>query len=206
MSGTSRGQAYSLEAIAGSVIVVMALLFALQSIIITPTTSSGVDPDVREDLRAQASDTLVIVNSNETTDISYYARHWIPESRTFEGGQNPSVGYGTTEPPGIFGNILNITFSQRSRLYNIEVLYLGANATDDRGRVPMVYRGQPAEGAVTASYTVTLYDNQTLTSGKTGTAELWEYRTDPNSEAYYPIPNAVEGPVYNVVEVRLTVW
>jgi hypothetical protein len=70
----------------------------------------------------------------------------------------------------------------------------------------MVYRGQPAEGAVTASYTVTLYDNQTLTSGKTGTAELWEYGTDPNSEAYYPIPNAVEGPVYNVVEVRLTVW
>ena len=206
MSGSNRGQAYSLEAIAGSVIVVTALLFALQSIIITPTTSSGVDPDVRKDLRAQASDMLVIVDNNETTDLSYYTRLWVPESQTFEGAQNPSVGYGTTRPPGIFGEILNTTFKENSRLYNVEVLYLGTNATDDRGRVPMTYHGQPAEGAVTASYTVTLYDNQTLTSGKTGTAELWEYDTDPNSEGYYPIPNAVEGPVYNVVEVRLTVW
>ena len=206
MLGANRGQAYSLEAIAGSVIVVMALLFALQSIIITPTTSSGVDPEVREDLRAQASDTLVIVDSNETADLSYYTRYWVPEIRTFEGGQNPSVGYGTNSPPEVLGTILKRTFTRNSRLYNIKALYLHTNASDGRGRVPMVYRGQPAEGAVTASHTVTLYDNQTLTSGKTGTAELWEYETNPTSEAYYPIPNAVEGPVYNVVEVRLTVW
>ena len=51
-----RGQAYTLESIAGAVIVLTAVLFALQSIIITPTTSSAVDPEVRSELQQQADE------------------------------------------------------------------------------------------------------------------------------------------------------
>jgi hypothetical protein len=73
----------------------------------------------------------------------------------------------------------------------------------------MAYRGEPSDDAVTASYTVTLYDNQTLTAENASqNVELWQYDTNGTNsdDGYYPIPNAVEGPVYNVVEVRLVVW
>jgi hypothetical protein len=207
---TDRGQAYTLESLAAVIIIITALLFSLQSVIITPTTSSGVDPDVRSELRQQADDILVITASNDTYDLSFYARFWNQNSRTFAGknATSPRVGYGDEQPPLAFGEMLHETFTDRSRKYNIELYYQGKNLSDGRGSVTMVDRGTPSEGAITTSYVVTLYDNQTLTAPRAGNSELWEYGTNAtnNRDGYYPVPNAVDGPVYNVVEVRLTVW
>jgi hypothetical protein len=102
---------------------------------------------------------------------------------------------------------MNRTFTQRGYLYNVELRY----RTDVAGEsepMTLVSRGFPDENAVVASWTVTLYDNDTLTGPGAGGAELWEYDTDPadGDDGYYPIPDAVDGPVYNVVEVRVVVW
>jgi hypothetical protein len=205
-----RGQAYTLQAVIGGLVILTAFLFALQSIIITPTTTSAVDPEVRTDLRQQAADILTITSENETTDLSYYVRYWDQNRQTFAGeaALNPDVGYGDNPPPGVFGEMLDETFTERGRFYSVEMFYRQKNFSESRERIVMVDQGTPAEGAVVASRNVVLYDNQTLTSDRTGTAELWEYGTDPanNENGYYPIPNAVGGPVYNVVEVRVTVW
>ena len=209
-AGDQRGQAYTLESIAGAVIVLTAVLFALQSIIITPTTSSAVDPEVRSELQQQADDVLVITADNATNDLSWFVRYWDQSRRTFAGSQavNPRVGYGGNEPPGAIGTMLNETFTARGHTYNVELYYRGQNISDGHGRVPAVYRGRPGEGAVVASHTVTLYDNQTLTAPRSSNAELWQYSPNAsnNRDGYYPIPDAVDGPVYNVVEVRITVW
>lgn len=205
-----RSQAYTLQAIIGGIMILTAFLFAFQSIIITPTTTSAVDPEVRTDLRQQATDIMTITNGNETTDLSYYVRFWDQNSRTFAGkaALNPDVGYGNNPPPGIFGKMLDETFTERGRFYNVEIFYLQETLSAGRESVVMVNQGSPAEGAVVASRTVVLYDNQSLTTDGAGTAELWKYGTDPtnNENGYYPIPDAVDGPVYNVVEVRVTVW
>lgn len=205
-----RGQIYVLEAIIGGLIILTAFLFALQSIIITPTTTTAVDPTVRADLRQQAEDIMTITDQNDTTDLSWYVRFWNGQRQTFAGPEalNPTVGYGDNAVPGPFGVMLEETFAERSRSYNVEVFYQTANLSDERGRIVMVDRGTPAEGAVVASRTVVLFDNQSLTAPRAGTTELWEYGTDPtdNEDGYYPIPDAVDGPVYNVVEVRLVVW
>lgn len=204
-----RGQAFTLEAIVGALVVLTAFLFALQSIVITPTTTAAVDPGARADLRQQAEDVMRLTEQNETTDLSFYLRNWNWNQGMFagEGALNPDVGYGTTGPPGVFGVMLNETFTQRSRSYNIEVFYLRENRSEERGRLVMVDRGTPAEGAVVASRMVVLYDNQTLTASRAGSAELWQYETNATGGAgQYPIPDVAEGPVYNVVEVRLTVW
>lgn len=210
LRGDERGQAYTLQAVVGGLIILTAFLFALQSIIITPTTTSAVDPEVRTDLRQQATDIMTITDENETTDLSYYVRFWDQSRQTFAGeaALNPDVGYGDNPPPGVFGTMLDETFTERGRFYNVEILYQQETLSDGRERVVMVDQGTPAEGAVVASRTVVLYDNQTLTSDRAGTAELWQYGTNPtnNEDGYYPIPNAVDGPVYNVVEVRVTVW
>jgi hypothetical protein len=73
----------------------------------------------------------------------------------------------------------------------------------------MVWMGPPAAEAVTASQRVTLYDNETLTAPGATDRELWEYDTDPSNgeRGFYPIPDAApNSPIYNVVEVRVTVW
>ena len=213
-AGRDRGQVYTLQGLVGAIIVLTAVFFALQTIIITPTTGGSVDPAVREQLRTQADDILTVAAANESFGLSELARYWDQSSRTFEGAVNPRVGYGDRRPPNQFGRMLQDTFGSRSRLYNVELRYLGGpNATGPAagpGTVPVVFRGSPSSNAVVATHTVTLYDNQTLTAEEsiTGGVELWQFDTNATDgdDGYYPVPNAVEGPVYNVLEVRLIVW
>lgn len=205
-----RGQAHTLEGVVAGLVVLIAVLFALEAIIITPTTSSAVDPGERNELRTQADDILTITAQNESLGLSELVRYWDQSDRTFAGPNavNPRVGYGTNQPPGDFGEMLNETFTSRGYRYNVELRYLGSNVTDDRGSIWMVYRGDPSEGAVAASHRVTLYDNQSLTGPYGENAELWQYSTDAtnNEGGYYPIPDTTDGPLYNVVEVRVIVW
>lgn len=205
---TDRGQAYTLEGVISSLLLLTAVLFALQSVIITPTTSGTVDADVRGELRQQANDILVLTAQNESFGLSELSRYWHQSQLTFFNATNPRIGYGSDHPPRHFGQMLEQTFSERSRLYNVYLLYQPATETGDTLRTPVVYQGQPSESAVVSSYTVTLYDNQTLTSPTASSVELWQYDTNATDgdDGYYPIPNAIDGPVYNVVEVRVIVW
>ena len=202
-----RAQAFTIEGLAAALVLTAALVFSLQAVVVTPTTRGTVDEDVRSGLRQQATDVLAVGAGAETGDLSYLVRYWPPNRRTFHDATNAEVGYGLRGPPGAFGRTLNDTFGSRGFLYNVEVVY----RTGDPGRtgeVTMVRQGFPDENAVVATRTVTLYDDQPLTAPGTGGANLTSYDTSlTNGEnGYYPVPDAVGGPVYNVVEVRLTVW
>lgn len=203
-----RSQAFTLEGIVGTIIILTALLFALESVIITPTTGGSVDPSVRERLNTESEDILSSLAQNESFGLSEYARYWDQDTQTFYSALNPRVGYGTREPPGQLGKLMENTFTTRDRTYNIILRYRKKNASEGYGTVPMVYRGQPSESAVTSTYTVTLYDNQTLTAPGSPPVSLWRYDTNATDDdgGYYPIPNAVDGPVYNVVEFRVIAW
>ncbi|MFB6150715.1 MAG: hypothetical protein ABEJ40_02805 [Haloarculaceae archaeon] len=205
----TRGQAFSLEAVISSFILLGALLFALQSVVVVPGSSGDLDASTRADLRQQASDILVTTARADANDLSTLVRNWSQSRQTFADAVNRYIGYGPERPPGAFGEMLNQTFTQRGHLYDVNVVYRQRNLSNGTGRVPMVDRGKPSDQAVTASYTLTLYDNQTLTARNASrNVELWQYDTNAtnNVDGYYPIPNAVDGPVYNVVEVRIVVW
>jgi hypothetical protein len=206
-SGADRAQAFTIEGLSAALVVTAALVFSLQAVVVTPTTRGTVDEDVRSELRQEATDVLTVTATADPDDLSYMVRYWESNRRTFHDAVNAEVGYGLDGPPGTFGETLTATFGGRNYLYNVELVH----RTDDPGRtesVTMVRQGFPDENAVVASRTVTLYDNQTLTAPGSGTAELHEYDTDfgDGDDGYYPVPDAVEGPVYNVVEVRLIVW
>lgn len=202
-----RAQAFTIEGIVAALVLVTAVLLAVQSVVVTPTTRGTVDEDVRTGLRQQATDVLSVTDGADRYDLSYFVRYWEPSGQTFAGAENPTIGYGLDGPPGRFGTLLNQTFSQRNYLYNVDVVYRTADPRES-GSVQMVQQGHPDENAVVASRTVTLYDNDTLTGPGAGGAELWEYDTDlaDGDDGYYPVPNAADGPVYNVVEVRIVVW
>lgn len=203
----ARGQAFTIEGLSAALVVTAALVFSLQAVVVTPTTRGTVDEDVRSELRQEATDVLTVTATADPDDLSHMTRYWESDRRTFHDAVNAEVGYGLDGPPGTFGEALATTFGERNYLYNVELVY----RTEDPGRtgsVRMVRQGFPDENAVVASRTVTLYDNQTLTAPGSGTAELHEYDTEfgDGDDGYYPVPDAVGGPVYNVVEVRLLVW
>ncbi len=204
---TDRAQAYTLEGVIGSLVVLSAVLFAMQSIALTPGTGGSVDVAERQNLQRQATDVLVLSSQNETFGLSTLARYWNERKQTFYGGLTPGLGYGNRHPPGAIGEMLNQTFDNRSRTYNLELRYLPKDPNDPTQTTTVVFQGSPGDNAVVAKRTVTLFDNQTLTAPGASDVELWEYGTSvADNDGYYPVPNAVEGPVYNVLEVRLIVW
>jgi hypothetical protein len=204
----SRGQAYTLEGVVAALILLASVLFALQALIVTPTTSGTVDQDVQSDLRQQANDILVTTANDEEFSLSTLVRYWSQSDQTFFDATNRRVGYGSRRPPGVFGTLLSETFSERARLYNVEMEYLTNGTDGGRESTQIVFRGQPSENAIVATYTVTLFDRQTLTSPTAGDVQLRQLDTDrtDGDDGYYPVPNAVDGPVYNVVEIRVVVW
>lgn len=210
-----RGQAFTLEGVLAASFLVIALLVALQTTVITPTTGGAVDDETRDQLRQKANDILVITANQETRDLSWYAKYWNPNTRTFHGGKDPEVGYGNRGVPNRYGEkhlrlgqMLEQTFTKSGRRYNLVLRYRGNESPGHSGTQRMVYQGPPAEHAVVATHTVTLYDSDTLTGPLGTTRELQEYDTNAsdNDDSYYPIPDVADGHVYNVVEVRLVVW
>jgi hypothetical protein len=207
-SRDDRGQAFTLEGVLAATFLVIALLIALQTTVITPTTGGAVDDETRTELRQRANDVLVVTANAESEDLSWYVRYWNPNTRTFYGAVRPEIGYGSRNPPGTFGAMLQDTFTRSGRSYNVILRYRGNESPGSSGTQRMVYQGPPAEHAVVASHMVTLYDEKTLTGPLATNRELHEYDTNAsdNDDSYYPIPDVVDGPVYNVVEVRLVVW
>jgi hypothetical protein len=212
--GDDRGQAFTLEGFVGSIVVLSAVLFALQATVITPTTGGQVSDSTRAQLSTEASDLMTTLSDDPQHDFVTAISYWDATDQTFAGAVDESSGYGSDgPPPEMFDGAFEETFTENGYTYNLVLHYRGGNVsdiTDGSDSLALVYRGPPAPDAVSVSRTVTLFDNATLDQDVNDDGrQLWEYDTDPSDgdEGYFPIPDAAPGsPIYNVVEVRLTVW
>lgn len=200
---TDRGQAYTLEGFIGAMVVLMAVLFALQSAVITPSTGGLADRSVQAQIQQETQDALVVAatanEDEEKGNLSYMIRHWDEDG--FNGTDEWT--YQMTESDDDYfqtefklGAILEQRFGE-GWSYNVK-LY---PQNDDMKE--LVYQGNPSSSAVTASYTVTLYDNQKTTGEVEQNLSEFDYENTikPNSNN-----DADDGPLYNVVEVRVIVW
>lgn len=204
-----RAQSFTLEGFVGAIVILTAVLFATQSIVVTPGADGESDSATRDRLQQEATDVLVATADRERRDLSYVVRYWDPDERRFSGAIDRTVGYGTAGAPNeLFGDALGQAFGARGYSYNVELFYRNATTARQTDREVLVWMGSPNADAVSASHPVTLYDDMTLTARTAGTQKLESYDDDPaGSERFYPIADAApESPVYNVVEVRLTVW
>lgn len=212
-----RGQAYTLEGFIGSMVVLMAVLFALQSVVITPTTGGAADRAVQSQVQQETMDALAISaegqGRGETGTLSYMVRYWNHSEERFYGANSSdsSDSYGSqtfNREAFVLGQVLSERYTETGSYYNVELVYQNdstANRTFERVR--MVDQGTPPESAVTASHTVTLYDDDELTAPSSRDEGI--NLTEANRNEGYPIPPAENGddnPVYNVVEVRVIVW
>lgn len=195
----NRAQAFTLEGLVAGLILLLALLFAMQAVMLTPG-APGVEgePEVRQ----QTSDVLDIAERDGSLSelLRYYNAS--AEEETFAHAVDQTVGYGSHLPPTTFGALINETFIQRGKVVNVIVEYQRADAVGTNS-LRMIYRGDPPDRTTVASTTVTLYSNQTLTGPEGEEMELWAAA----DAGLYPIPDAdPDGPLHNVVTVRVIVW
>ena len=190
-----RGQIYTLEAVIAAVLLVSSLVFALQVTAVTPLSASTSNQHIENQQRASASG--VLTAAEEAGALKNAVLYWDNSTEQYhDAGQ---LGYYTSDyPPNEFGNITERAFAGRGLAVNVRI-YPYANSTDT---TRLVYRGEPSDNAVSASRTVTIYNDDNLTappSNQTVVADA------DNFDEAVPGDSGGSG-VYNVVRVEVTVW
>lgn len=196
-----RGQAYTLQGFIAAVIVASAVLYGLQAVDTAPWTG-GSDEETTGLVRTQAADALDVAAADGMLRRSVTCLR--------PGGTTPHPYLGvkpTNAPRNVteLGGLLAATFPEDEYDYNVHVDYW--NATEQRRNRTTLYRdfsNPPDENSVTVTRRVTLYDGMTVSEN----AAQRGCRSDEGSlaDTDFYIDDVSEGELYNVVEVRLTVW
>lgn len=194
---TDRGQAFTLEGLVAGLVLVAAIMFALQAVVVTPATPGA---DVGPDVRQQGTDVLDIAEREGALDD--LLRNFNDNESTFAGAKDDVVGYGSEVPDGTFGELLDGAFVQRGQVVNVIIEFRAEDGIETE-TIPLIYRGEPPDAATVATTTVTLYSDQHLTGPEANDTTLAE----ASAEGAYPIPNIdPDGPIHNVVTIRVVVW
>ncbi len=164
-----RAQAHTLEAFTAALLVVSAVVFALQATAVTPLTASTSNQHIENQEKAIADDLLSVTAADGR--LREAVLYWDTTSEQFVGSNDEGV-YANGGPPNAFGDVLNTTFgnvsmndpsgdvvSTRGRIaYNVFVVYRLPNG--ESRQQTMVYMGSPSDNAVVATRTVTLFDGE----------------------------------------------
>lgn len=197
MSGDRlRGQAHTLEGVASALLVLLGLVFALQVTVVTPLTASTANQHISNQLEGATTGTLDV--ADEHGELRRAALSWDEDAGNFhDAGSDGHYGWSATDND--FLSRLDRTFFTARVAYNVDLVYL----TPDSGRDErtLVRSGHPADNAVTVDRLVTLYDDDHLRTASGGLAST----TLEGSSSFYA-PDALNGTVYNVVRLEVTVW
>lgn len=190
-----RAQAHTLEGVGAALVVVLAVVFALQSTAVTPLTASTASQHIETQHERVANGLLETARADG--ELTETLLRWNNSSATFQNADDE--GYYIGAPPDTaFGRALNATFDDSAVAYNVNAYYVGPDGNRQQRRV--VYHGEPSSDAVAATRVVTLYDDQTFTN------QNGEVIAVENASYFEPTAPNVPGPVYAVVEVEVVVW
>lgn len=195
-TGDARGQAFTLEAFTASLLLIGAILFALQVTAVTPLTASTSSQHIENQEHQIASGLLdsAIQNGSLREALLF----WNDSAGTFYQVDDQEGNYVRGGPPGLtFGAMVNRTFRDRGIAFNVNVWYVGADG--DLRLEEMVHFGTPSDNAVSARRTITLFDDDRLTAPGFD---------KPLSQAktFYAADQSPDSGVYNVIRVEVVVW
>ena len=189
-----RGQAYTLEAVIASTLLISSLVFALQVTAVTPLSASTSNQHIENQQRASASG--VLTAAQEADVLKPAVLFWNDSEAEFHDTRGRNF-YTNDYPPNEFGDILNRSFSGRGLAVNVFVHH--GNGTDR-----MLYNGEPSDNAVAADRMVTLYDDDWL---RDDTSSRYKQLSDANDDdLYLESDNQPNNGVYDVVRVEVVVW
>ena len=192
-----RGQAYTLEALIAGLLVLSALLFALQVTAVTPLSASTSSQHIENQQKSVAEGALIAADNADALKPGIST---IDENGTYygEGGDGTYINTYPNDEFG-FGEILTRTFSDTGLVVTVDVRY--QNGENSWRTAPMVDRGSPSDHAVTATRSLTLYEDDPIYD-ESGTAIGNWGDDDPFGVADIH----EDSDVYTVVVVEVTVW
>lgn len=196
-SRDERAQAFTMEAVTASLLLLAAVVFALQTTALTPLSASTSNQYVHDQQAAVAAGVLdgAVANGTLRPALLYWNDTGGQFHRTGDDGTYHNGG-----PPTAFGRSLNRSFGSRSIAFNVNVLYVsssGALRTEQ-----LVRLGSPSDNAVRTTRTVTLTDDDVLYAPDGTPTDT----TLANASTFYAPDAAPDSPVYNVVRVEVVVW
>jgi hypothetical protein len=184
-----KAQLHTLEGLAASILVVLGLVFASEAVAVTSTSATSSSEDIEAQYEQLAQDLLTQAKTSGSLKQSVLS--WDESQRRFR-GTDEAYYYEGESPPGRFGNTLDRVVMGNNLAYNIELVYQSEGSTLT---LPFVDNGEPSTNSVTVSEVVVLSENDRLPDGTT----LADSST-------YPMENMENEAMYNIVNVRLTVW
>jgi hypothetical protein len=199
-----RAQAHTLEAFVAGLLILSGIVFALQTTAVTPLSASTSNQHVGNQERATAAGLLAATDANGTLETAVVYWNTTPDSRdrgSFYGANDTDGPAYADAPPNAFGRALDDAFGERRTAYNVVVH--SADRNGSLNRTWMVRMGVPSDDAVTVGRQVTLFDDTRFSSPELGNVS--GAASDPNRQ-FYATDADREGPLFNVVEVRITVW
>jgi len=189
-----RGQALTLEALTGAILLLLAIGFALQMTAVTPLSASTSSQHLENQLESSGEGMLASTAANG--ELKEAVLYWNESRDEFHNAGDE--GYYRAGPPdNAFGEVLNRTYGDRNIAYNVVVHY--HTASGDLQSQRMIYQGRPSDHAVSASRTIALADSDNLTAPDGG-PEL------QNSATFYAPDAATGRPLYNLVRVEVIAW
>lgn len=192
----SRGQAFTLEAFTASLLLIGAIVFALQVTAVTPLTASTSSQHIENQQQQLASGLLDAAVTNGSLEEAVL--FWNDSGGKFHGSLPDDGYYATGGPPTTFGEMLNRTFRDRGLAFNVNVWYVTSSGS--LVRQPMVNFGTPSDNAISARRTLVLFDDDTLTSPSSSGDAL------EDTTSFYANDVAQDSGVYNVIRVEVVVW
>lgn len=190
-----RGQAHTLEAFTAAMLLISGVAFGLQAVAVTPLSASTSNQHIQNQQRLMANDVLATGAENGT--LAEAVLFWNTTEEAFENTSDQSY-YTNGGPPVPFGRLLNETFRDERVAFNVVVSFREDNNT---GSQRMVYMGSPSPNSITVARSLMVYDDTNLTAGDESAL-----RTADESGAFYAPDISPEGQLYNVMEVRMTLW
>ncbi|WP_159904911.1 DUF7288 family protein [Salinirussus salinus] len=199
--GGDRGQAHTLEAVIGALLLLTSVLFALQSTAVTPLSASTSSQHIENQQQERAQGLLAAAAENGT--LKPAVLYWNPdvgENGRFHGTDGDNRYYEGTRPNVTFAQMLNRTFTSQGIAYNVNFEYRTQSGTDTQR---FIYNGVPSDNAVSASWTTVLDDSDHLYTAQ-GKPDSNARIGDDNTDFY--IPDTYDSDLYNVVRVEVVVW
>lgn len=202
--GETRGQVFTLEGLLAAIVVIVALVFALQTVVVTPATSGGsASPvesrEVDSALRAGVSNDQVkratLFWDRDTADLAKFyntARFRYYTRSSFQSGTYPGLLIA-----------LDDRFGSTASMSVIVHYHDGSGAVASQR---LVDGGAPSEGAVSASTTVTLFDQDEIVDENGAPTGTTLADVETNSSARFYAPDVSSSDVYNVLRVEVIVW
>jgi len=200
---TSRGQAFTVEAILASLIIVGTLVVISQTAAVAPLQSETQSQTAQQEAATLSSDFLETSAEVETLDEALL--QWDPNQRTFDGTEEEYDHYQVPPTDIAFGKAISEVFTSHNYLVNVDLVWTAPHGTETQRYLHM---GTPDKNAVTTSHTVTLMTDDTVSYTRGGTSQSMTLQAVAESESaeFFARPSPQGRATYQSVSVQMTVW